>query len=102
MIGDDFLENYNEDDDILGEFLIEEDTDLTLVMFPNFEFNLEEELEKYYRALKRCRNKEQLMNVLRHFYNHISTTVLLQYEIRHLQERAKDLEVAVKLFQQQF
>lgn len=91
----------DDDDDIMEGFLIEEPDDLDLVMLPKLEFDLELELEKYYKMLKSCRNKEQLIQVLRIFYAHISSVVLLQSDIQYLQDRAKELEFNIEVMRQQ-
>jgi hypothetical protein len=86
----------NEDDDILGEFLIEaEDDDLTLVMLPKLKFDLEGTLTDYYKLLKKCRTKDQMINVLSRFYAYIYGVAVLETEINYLQDRAKTLEASV-------
>lgn len=92
----------DEDGEILGEYLIEDPGDLTLIMFPKLEFDLEAELEKYYKILKKCRNKEQIINVLREFYTVISGVTILQNDIQYLQDKAKELEFNIKMLQQQY
>jgi len=96
---DDF---YDEDDEILGEFLIEdEQDDLTLILMPKLEYDLEKDLDEYYKMLKRCKTKDEIKEVLRHFYSKIYNIAILQNEIDYLQARAKDLELSIKIMKGQ-
>jgi hypothetical protein len=89
-----------EDDDILGDYLIEEVSDeLTLVMMPKITFDYDVEFEVFYKLLKKCKNKEQMKMVLDGIISHTSAVAVLQHEIDFLQERAKDLEFNVSMMQ---
>lgn len=88
---------FEDDDEIFGEFLIEEPDDITLIMLPRLDFDLEKTLEEYYRVIKKCRNKEQLMNALRHFYAYISGVTSIMNDIQYLQDRAKELEFQISM-----
>lgn len=87
-----------DDDEILGDFLIEEiDDDLTLVMMPKIIYDYEKEFEVYYKLLKKCKNKEQMKDVLSGIISHASAVAVLQHDIKYLQDRAKDLEFSIQL-----
>nr|WP_156736441.1 hypothetical protein [Mycobacterium sp. E3298] len=77
-----------DEDEILYEFLIDEPEDLTLVMLPMIDFNLEDALENYYKQLKRCRNKDQIKTVLLRFYSYVVAMTNLQSDIHYLQQRS--------------
>ncbi|GAB6989368.1 hypothetical protein [Paenibacillus pini] len=92
----------NDDNEILYEFLIDEDSDLTLLMLPKYEFDLENTLDSYYKEIKKCRNKDQIIQALRTFYSHIAGVVSLQDNIQYLQDRAKELEFNVQIMQEKY
>lgn len=93
-------DDFDEEDEILGEYLIdEENDDLTLIMMPKITFDFEKEFEIYYKMLKKCKSKEQLKDVLSGIISHTSQVAVLQHEIGFLQDRAKDLEFNVQLMQ---
>lgn len=102
MSEDEYLENEpnDDDEDIIYEFLIDEPDDLTLIMVPKSDFDLEEEIERYYKQLKKCRSKEQLKDVLRDFYSYIVEVTEIQSEINHLQDRIKSLEIKMNILNQ--
>jgi hypothetical protein len=83
----------NEDDDILGDYLIEEESDITHVLLPKLNIDLERTFDDYYKLLKKCRNKGQILTVLQEFYVYINTISVLSHEIGHLQDRAQELEI---------
>jgi predicted phage-related endonuclease len=85
----------------MGVFMIEEPDDLTMIMMPKLDFDSEEIIEEYAKTIKRCKNIEQLKSVLYKFYTHISSIVSLQNDIQYLQDRAKELEFNIKMFQQE-
>jgi hypothetical protein len=95
----DSYDDYDDGDEILGEFLIDEPPDIDIILMPKFDFDLKQIFEKYYNSLKKCRNKEQIMQVLESFYSYISKAVLLQHEISCLQTRVKELEYNIKLLE---
>lgn len=90
----------DDESEIVYEFMIDEPDDITLVMMPKLEFDLEEYLESYYKQIKKCRNKDQIKSVLRNFYALSSGVATLQTEIDYLQSRAKELEMSIKMMQQ--
>jgi len=85
-----------EDDDVLGEFLIEEPPDIDLILMPKLEIDEDKIIDEYYKKIKKCRNKEQLKSVLKSFYIYISNIAILQSDIQYLQDRAKELEFAIQ------
>lgn len=92
----------NDDDEIIGEYLIDEvDDNLTLTMFPKIQYDFETEFEVYYKLLKKCRTKEQMRDVLSGIVSHVSSFAILEHEIDHLQDKAQDLEFKVRMLQQQ-
>lgn len=91
-------EDYN-DDEILGDYLIETDDDLTLIMMPKLDIDLDSVDETYYKTFKKCKTKEQFKNVLRKYRSYISTVALLQSDIAYLQDRAKELEYNIHMLQ---
>lgn len=99
MTEDEYLEGEfpEDDDDILEAYLIEEPDDITHVLMPKIEFHLEDELEKYYKFAKQCRKKEDIKQVFRMFYSHITSVTVLQHEIQYLQDRAKELEFNINM-----
>lgn len=90
---------FNEDDEIVGEYLIEDytDDDITLVMMPQIKYDFESEFETYYKMLKKCRNKKQMKNTLQEIINHAQSIALLEHESKYLQDRVKDLEFSFKI-----
>jgi hypothetical protein len=88
-------ENFD-DEEILGMYMIDEPDDLTLVMLPKLNFNLDEELDKWTKELRKCKNKTQLKEGLRNFYVYVSGLTMLQEDIRHLQDKAKELEFNIQ------
>jgi hypothetical protein len=97
---DDDEDDFEDDSDEIGAYLIDEPDDLTLIMMPKLDFDLELTIEQYYKVLKKCKNKDQLKSVLFKFYGHIAGIVSLQNDIQYLQERAKELEFNIKMMQQ--
>lgn len=102
MSEEDYLEGEfpEDDDDIMEVFLIDEPDDLTMVMLPKLDFNLDNELEKYYTYAKGARNKEQLLRVFRMFYAHIVGVTTLQNDVQFLQDKAKELEFNIEMLRQ--
>ena len=90
-------------DDILGEYLIEEvdDDDITFISMPKIRYDFDEEFDKYYKILKKCRTKEQMRNILGGIINHTSKVAVFEHEINYLQDRAKDLEFNLQIMQQE-
>jgi hypothetical protein len=88
-------ENYN-DDESLGVYMIEEPEDIDLIVLPKLNFNLDEELDAWTKQLRKCKNKQQLKEGLRGFYAYVAGVVLLQEDIRHLQDKAKEVEFNIK------
>src|SRR5690606_4489876 len=86
----------NEDDDILGEFLIEDVDDIDVIIMPKTKLKKEEVLEDYYQKIKRCKNKKELMNVLDNFYTVVYELAGIEREINYLQVRAKVLEYEIE------
>lgn len=102
MSDDQFLEeNHEDDDDIMGLYLIDEPQDIDILLFPKIEFDIEQELEEYYKLARQCKNKQELKEVLYQFYLHIAKAVTIQNEIQHLQNRAKMLEYNINEWNQE-
>lgn len=99
--GGSLMKDYNEheeyDEELPGTFLINEPDDITLIMMPKLDFNLDKTLEEYYEYIKKCKNKNEVIGVLKDFYEYISTVVTLINDIQHLQDRAKELEFNIQL-----
>jgi hypothetical protein len=90
----------NEDDEIIGDYLIDEpDDDLTLIMMPKIQFDFEVEFDTYYKMLRKCKSKEQMKYVLSEIIQHSSNIILIEHEIKYLQDRAKDFEFNIALMQ---
>jgi len=92
----------DEDGEILGSFLIEDEDDIDVIVMPKLNFDLEKELDEWYKRIKRCRNKEQIKEVLRHFFNYATGIATLQLDIQYLQDRAKDIEFNIKMLEREF
>lgn len=92
----------DDEDEVLGEYLLDEPDDLTLVMLPKLEFNLDDTIESFYKVLKRCKNKTELKSVLYQFYAYISGVVSLQNDIDALQNKAKEIEFNIKVLQGEY
>lgn len=94
------IENENwyneEDDDILGDFSLEDVPDIDIILMPKLEIDEEEIIDRYYKKIKRCRNKDQLKAVLKSLYDYASNVAVLQNDIRYLQDRAKELEIYIQ------
>lgn len=93
--------DYEDDDEIIREYLIEEEDDLTLVMLPKLEYDFDKEFEVYYSVLKKCRTKDQMKQALGSIIERVSSFTLLQNDIGYLQERAKELEFRVAVLSQE-
>lgn len=88
-----------EDEEYLGAYMIDEPEDLTLIMMPKLEIDVEKEIDNWAKILRRCKNKAELKEGLIQFYAYVSQIVLLQEEIRQLQTKAKELEFNIKMIQ---
>lgn len=95
-------DDYDDEEETLGVFMIEEPDDLTLVMLPKIEFDRDEVIEEYVKAARKCKNKDQLRFVFNRFFEHISGTVSLLNDVQHLQDRAKELEFNIQMLQQEY
>ena len=92
----------DEDGEILGSFLIEDEDDIDVIVMPKLNFDLEKELDEWYKRIKRCRNKEQIKEVLRQFFNYATSIATLQLDIQYLQDRAKEIELNIKMLEREF
>lgn len=90
-------EGYDENDDILGDYLIEESDDLTLIMMPKITYDYDKEFEEYYKLLKKCRTKDQMKYILHAVISHATQAAILKHEVEYLQDRAKDFEFNTKI-----
>lgn len=91
----------DEFDELELEFLIEEPDDIHMIMMPEFKFDVEEYVNKLYKKVKKCRNKADLLVVLNESVDYISQVTLLQYNIREVQNKAKELELNVEIMREQ-
>ena len=92
----------DEDGEILGSFLIEDEDDIDVIVMPKLNFDLEKELDEWYKRIKRCRNKEQIKDVLRQFFDYATGIATLQLDIQYLQDRAKEIELNIKMLEREF
>lgn len=93
---------WEDDDDYLGEFMIEEPDDLTMIVMPKLEIDTESMIENYVNLARKCKNKNELRNLFNHFYIHVADMVSLENDIRYLQDRAKEIEFNVEMFKEKF
>jgi phage tail protein X len=92
---------YEEDDDLMIEFLIDETPDIDLLWMPKLDHDIKAFIDKFYKKIKKCRNKDQLTALLYKYYGHIANIAVLQHEIRGLQDKAKGLEINIEIMKQE-
>ncbi|MDI3311789.1 MAG: hypothetical protein QJR05_10250 [Thermoanaerobacterium sp.] len=99
MAEDEDLTSDFEDDDgeIIGEFGIEDEDDIMLILMPKIEYDFDTEFESYYKLFKKCRRKEDFKFVLAQIIEHTSKLAILKHEASYLQERAKNLEFEIEM-----
>ena len=91
------MNEFNEyDQELPGNFLYEEPDDIDFILMPKLDFDLERTIDDYYKLIKRSKNKEQVKEILREFYEYICNVNTIMNDIKYLQDRAKQLELDIK------
>jgi hypothetical protein len=90
------MNEYDEYEDLPGSFLAEESDDIDFILMPKLNINIDDVIEEYYKSIKECKNKNQVKEVLRDFYQYVCNINTIMNDIQYLQDRAKQLELDVK------
>jgi hypothetical protein len=91
------MNEFNEyDQELPGNFLYEEPDDIDFILMPKLDFDLERTIDDYYKLIKRSKNKEQVKEILREFYEYICNVNTIMNDIKYLQDRVKQLELDIK------